>query len=669
MCKTRFARMLVFLTPLLLLSGALSSVGADENQGSSLSVEAETMEVRADAIGEDFGRSIKLERVRRTLATGTAEIFKGEPAVTIGGSARNAQRIYLHGIEGSNLNITIDGARQGRNLFQHRGNMNGIDPDLLKQVEVTAGPGADSGPGALGGGISFVTVDAQDLLDVGENQGATLRTQYATADEAMRGSASVYGRFGAHLGVLAHVSALNTDDYRIGDGGHAANTAAKDRDYLVKMSLLDMAGHSVRLGAELNTNHGSYNWGGSDFGYAKDSLAAVRQEMERETYTLEHRYQGESAWLDWSMNLYANEIMLENVDARNKVFSEEIGGSLSNTARFAWWKTRHEFKAGVDYFEEEGRYKAGGGSVTSDSDTFGAFVQDEITLGIVTVGAGARYDNYSADYGPSTVDGDEISPHFSVETRLGHGWSVFGNYGEAVRGSSIIPVQWLANIDDNVVINGGSSTKPEHSRQRSGGIRYRGENLFCQGDYFDFEVGYYDIRLYDTLEVETGGSRGRPITAIYNNPETIISKGYELRAVWGLPNMETRLSFSSFDTENSDGDPVGVIRRKVGSSGDRLVWDTYFSIRSDLTFGYTLTAVARLDDVPAGTPERAGYALHDIQLRWNVTRIPGLSMTLALNNLFDKKYSEHNSIAASGVDGEILPEPGRDLRVGLSYRF
>lgn len=660
-------RVFMFLTPLLILCSALgfASTGA----GDDSALVAKTMEVRADAVAENFGSSIKIERLSRTLAADTAAIFKGEPAVTLGGSARNAQRIYLHGIEGSNLNITIDGARQGRNLFQHRGNMNGIDPDLLKQVEVTAGPGADSGPGALGGGIRFVTVDAQDLLKVGQNQGATLRTQYATADEAIRGSTSVYGRFGAHLGMLAHVSALNTDDYRIGGGGHAKNTATSDRDYLVKVSLLDLAGHSVRLGAELNTNHGNYNWGGSDFGYAKDSLAAVRQEMERETYTLEHRYKGDSPWLDSHVNLYANEIWLENVDDRNKVFSEEIGGSLSNTSRFTLWKTNHVFKAGFDYFEEEGSYKTNTGSITNDSDTFGAFVQDEITLGIVTLGAGARYDDYSADYGSATISGDEVSPHFSTEARLGYGWSIFGKYGEAVRGSSIIPVQWLAAVDDNVVINGGSGAKPERSRQRNAGIRYRGGALFCQDDYFDFEIGYYDIRLYDTLEVETGGRQGRPITAIYNNPETIISKGYEVRAVWGLPNMETRLTFSSFDTENSDGDPVGVIRRKVGSSGDRLVWDTHFSIFTDLTLGYTLTAVARLNDVPDDTPERAGYALHDVQLRWDISKVPGLVMTLVVNNIFDKKYSEHNSIAASGKDGEILPEPGRNVRFGLSYRF
>ncbi|MEG1055504.1 MAG: TonB-dependent receptor plug domain-containing protein, partial [Janthinobacterium sp.] len=118
---------------------------------------------------------ISRETLQRQQAMDVADIFANEPAVSIGGGASNAQRLYLRGVDGANLNISIDGARQGRSLHQHRGDLGGIDPDLLKQVDIQPGPSADAGPGALGGSIRFDTVDAQDLLAPGKRAGASVR--------------------------------------------------------------------------------------------------------------------------------------------------------------------------------------------------------------------------------------------------------------------------------------------------------------------------------------------------------------------------------------------------------------------------------------------------------------------------------------------------------------
>ena len=90
-------------------------------------------------------------------------MFKNQTSVNVGGSVSNAQKIYLRGVEDANVNITVDGARQNVNLFHHQGRMN-VDPDLLKQVEVEAGPAAaDQGYAALGGSVAFTTKDADDF--------------------------------------------------------------------------------------------------------------------------------------------------------------------------------------------------------------------------------------------------------------------------------------------------------------------------------------------------------------------------------------------------------------------------------------------------------------------------------------------------------------------------
>ncbi|MEG1055503.1 MAG: hypothetical protein RSF79_26065, partial [Janthinobacterium sp.] len=79
------------------------------------------------------------------------------------------------------------------------------------------------------------------------------------------------------LGLLAHVSAVNRENYRIGGGGDVPNSAGHDRDYLLKLSLLDLAGHSLRLGAARNRNAGLYLFSrvGSDNGYAPANAVPV----------------------------------------------------------------------------------------------------------------------------------------------------------------------------------------------------------------------------------------------------------------------------------------------------------------------------------------------------------------------------------------------------------
>lgn len=172
------------------------------------------IEDESSGIGE--AKIISNEKLQKTQAKEMKDVFKGEPSVSIGGGSRNAQRIYLRGVEGTNLNITIDGAKQGGSLHQHAGDIGGIDPALLKSVEVSTIAGADSGSGALGGSLVLETVDAQDLLKKEQNLGAMLRGGYFSASSGYSGGVSVYGRIDDYSALLFDISGLHQDDYRTG---------------------------------------------------------------------------------------------------------------------------------------------------------------------------------------------------------------------------------------------------------------------------------------------------------------------------------------------------------------------------------------------------------------------------------------------------------------------
>lgn len=605
-------------------------------------------------------------------ATDMADVFANEPSVSVGGGARNAQRIYLRGIDSGNLNVTIDGATQGRSLHQHRGTIGSIDPELLKQVAIQAGPSADAGPGALGGGIRFETVDAQDLLRQDQNIGFIARTGYYSADKAKRGGLTVYGLAANHVGLLAHVNAINRDNYREGGGSRVPNSAGQDRDYMFKLSVLDVYGHSVRLGASRSQNTGLYLFGstGSDMGYAPDDSVPTRQRIQRDTYTLEHRFQrDDNPWLDWRLNLYANRNKLTDEDVVRSSKTESYGGSARNTFSFDVGLVKNSFTVGADYVYEEGTTDGMGPAFLVDSGTsttaknLGIFLQNTMLYGPLRVMAGLRYDRYSTDYGPYHMSDSDYSPSISAELSLGHGFSVHGSYGQAVRASGSIPMGFLTRVDANTNFNDGRPLEAEKSRSSELGLSYRGTGLLIDNDQLSAKISYFNTHIDNMIEW-VGGGMTYP-AYIRNMPGTLRTKGWEVRATWGVEKYQTTLAFVKTDV-TADGEPLGVVRRQGASLGDRFTWSNQWQVTPEISLAYHLNAVRRLKDIPAGSIGRPGYVLHDIQAQWEPRAIRGLSINLAVNNLTDKRYSSQSSIAAAD---SILIEPGRDVRLTLKYQY
>ena len=663
MCR----KTLMLLVPVFLFSTAL---GLAAESAEVQALEAETMEISATAIEANRGQQVDLGQAQRNLAMDMADVLRDEPSIQIGGGTRNAQRFYLRGIEASNLNIRIDGATQGRNLFQHRGATGGMDADLLKAVTVATLPSSDQGGGGLGGSIRFETLDAQDLATGDRPVGARLKASHASVDDAIGGSATAYGLYG-DSGLLLHVSGVNTEDYTDGDGEDVHGSAGRDRDYFAKFSLVEHNGHSLRLSAEKNENSGLYRWGAGDSSYS-DTATLNYQISERHTQILDYRYDmPSSALVDVRLNLFHNEQSLENSDRNTETETEGYGGELRNTAHFSLGKTGHELRVGADFYQEDGSDEASGASRGDDnrSETFGLFIQERMTLGRLLLSAGLRYDDYSADFGAQTIDGDELSPSAGAEFDLGYGLTLYGGYGEAVRSSGIIPVQWLVSAVDDATFNQqagkdsyGKSFEPETSQRYEGGLRFQRDNLLRSGDVFKAGLTLFKTEI-DDLIVQVGGQRGTPVTGFYND-DTIEVEGWELRLSWELKDLRTSVAYTRARAEDDAGELIGagVGNRTAATTGDRLLWDTSWQVRPDFSIGYTMDAMAGLDEDDI---DRGGYVLHHVQVEWT-TSVDGLSVQLAVRNLLDRRYSDQTSV---GTDSTAVYEPGRDVRLAMTYHF
>ena len=121
----------------------------------------------------------------KQTASSAAGLLRNVPGLTLDGTGRtNGQDVNLRGYDRRGVLVLVDGVRQGTDT----GHLNStfLDPALIKRIEVVRGPSALLyGSGALGGVISYDTVDAKDLLETGKNSGYRVFGTGATGDHSL----------------------------------------------------------------------------------------------------------------------------------------------------------------------------------------------------------------------------------------------------------------------------------------------------------------------------------------------------------------------------------------------------------------------------------------------------------------------------------------------------
>lgn len=621
-----------------------------------------------------------VERAERYQARQVRDIFSGDPSVDIGGGSRNGQRLFLRGIEGSNLNVTIDGARQGQNLYNHRGGLSNIDPEMLKRVEIQAGPSAaDQGYGALGGAIRFETVDAQDVLASGRAIGGFARAGYASAADAGRLALGAYGMIGEDIGLLVYANGTDFDDIRIGGGGRIPFSGGRDRSVLAKLSVVESGPHSIRLGYEYNEATGLNFQQRGDYPYQlQPANLATRppqdQSLTRDTFTGRYRFDPASDLIDLRLEAYKNrnDFFAPN-NMAERFISDVSGGDVRNVFTVPVPGGRIESTLGVDYMVDRGTAsRSDAGTRHNRNRNVGLFLQNRAYLGIATLYAGVRRDDFSADYGPRTAKGDAWSFNAGGEVSPIRQVTLFAGFGEAARGSGTLPIHFARNVQPGVAFNGGTGDlRHERSRQIEGGVRGRIDDIGLGGAALRGNATLFRTEIRDAVLYFHGGSGGlgnRPITNIYNYDRTIRFDGFETSVELGGARWSTALRYSSVDIDNLPPDPQFIAR--IGAPrGSQLVWESRAVPVAGVTLGYSLRRTGRLTTVPANQMvyiPKPGFTLHDVQLTWEPGFMAGFALELAATNLTDKRYVAHSTLTERGFATE---EAGRDIRLSIRYRY
>ena len=659
-------------------------------------------QAQQDEAAEDAGTIVVVGRLTDTLvdreeldriqANDLSDIFRSTPSVSVGGSLGIAQKIYVRGLEDSQLNVTIDGAPQHGTLFHHIGRVS-IEPELLETVELQAGAGeATAGFGAIGGAIRFRTRDAADLLQPGQDFGAMGRAGWFSND-GYKLSATLYGRLVGDVGVIGSYVYSDRDEFEDGHGSVTRGTAAEQQLGFIKIGGDIGNGHSFSVSYEHRDEEGEFgprpNWPvlAGETLYPAD---AQRQTLVANYDAAVSDMVGVELTGYWTRAEFA----VDRFD-RWGLYGAHIE-SWGGDARILAEVSNHQLTAGVEMRDDRvvGQYLGDPaqwgdwawdpavGLFEERGKLFGLYVQDHWNPAEpLLVSFGARYDSYDLDLATydEETDSDGFSFNAGAELEVAPGLTLNAGYGEAFRGKEISDGFTLEHRPGRQVLQ--DNLRPERVGNFEAGVTYDDNGFFASAVYFD-------MKIEDVILDQLYGGPFPQDSVHFENVGDFTSDGIELQAGYRAGHFGVRGYYSHYNSRLNGNRIEGYEHIALGNTlGDNWNVTASYDPSPALGFEASFTRYEAVNDletlfrdealgfVPSTVfIDKPGYTVVDLFARWQPFDNDRVSIAAAVYNLFDEQYIAHASVANySGVpDYENvsgLPEAGRNLRLTLSLRY
>lgn len=276
------------------------------------------------------------------------DLVRYEAGVSVSGrgSRFGLSGFTIRGIGGNRVLTQVDGVAVpdefsfGPFLSARR---NYVDLDTVKQVEIIRGPASSLyGSDAIGGAVSFLTKDAGDYLDEGDDAYARLKTGYDGSDDSWQRSTTFAARQGQFDGLLhfGRRDGQATDTFGGRGGNGSARAEANPVDYqtdnlLAKLGWDYAEGDRLQLVYErfeddadtrVRSDYGTFSSipipigpGMTLYSNSLIETSDARDSVGRERFGLEHRLQLDSLLADrlnWQLNYQTSETRQQTLQNR-----------------------------------------------------------------------------------------------------------------------------------------------------------------------------------------------------------------------------------------------------------------------------------------------------------------------------------------------------------------
>ena len=679
-------------TPLFrlsLLSLTLAAGFAHAENEAKDNVVLDTVTVKGDRQGSKIKTNIvTLRQKDESTSTDLRELLKEEPAIDFGGGNGTSQHMTLRGMGQNSVDIKVDNAYSDSQILYHQGRFI-IDPALVKIVSVQKGAGsASAGIGATNGAIITKTVDAQDLLKgLDKNWGVRLNSGYASNDGASYG-ASVFGKAGNFDGLFSY-SRNDEKDYEPGKGYTHSNGGKT-----VPFSALDKRSYLAKIGA----NFGDHRLVLSHMNDQHRGIRTVREEFtatDNPRLTLERQaptYRETSLSntnLAWTANnlgfvekLDANAYLMKNerysaddskngyagnLPGPNTTVIETKGANFNLDSRIG---EKTLIKYGVNYRHQEIKPPVFFSSALSNPKKSDAGIYAEAIhdIGDFTLTGGLRYDHFDIKThdGKSVSDGT-VNPSFGVIWQPHEYWSFSTSHNYASRSPRLYDAL-RQHGRRNAITSIADGTKAERARNTEIGFNYNNGSFAANGSYF-----WQKIKDAVAGPQQRHDAAGNPIAGVREivNAGYIKNHGYELGASYRTGGLLAKVGVSHSKPRIYDTHPENLLSANPEFAVQTgRTWTTSLSYRfqnPNLEIGwrgrYLQKASGSVLVRDKGEVKRKGYGVNDVFANWKPLGKDTLNVNFAVNNVFNKFYYPHSQ------RGETLPGIGRDVRLGVNYRF
>jgi hemoglobin/transferrin/lactoferrin receptor protein len=614
--------------------------------------------------------AVTREDLERKQPTDLQEIFGGEPAVAVGGAIPSTQKLYVNGVDETNLAVTVDGSRQNNKVFHHNGTYL-LDPALLKAVTVQPGVApADAGPGAFAGSIGFETVDVDDLLQPGRSFGGFLSATYDTNSSTFVTGVSGYGRQGGfeYLGFLNYSEGGN---YEAGNGEEMPGTGTNLISGLGKVAYETLGGHRFELSHEQVRDDDLRPYRANVYINIRNEPVLRQYTLDRQNTVFTYTVDKPAGWWDPKVVLAYSRTQVET-PVYSRGSGEMLAPAIGATASFNG-KVENRFNldagsvtAGVDFYAD----RAG-----LDYNEPGAEEHPEEKAGNVGAYAQARLeptDRARLSFG-GRVDNQWFTGTDGTEWRnSGVSGNVSGEYDlvpdflTAKAGAARVwgGVPLAENFIQNPAWSYGDGPSPVTSVSLTAGMEARWNGFTVEANVFKT-----DIRNARSAFYSDGATRSYDLD----------SWGWEVGAGydWGIGYVTAKYADISGEVDGVAADsevgrylttPLGqIVMLTAGWRhapwGLTLGGDAEFGLESDAT-------LARHPSDPTSDKlPLPAYQVFNAFAEWTPPSRQNVTLRLEARNIFDETYTSRASYGQD-FDG-VKPhfEPGRTFRLNARVQF
>jgi hemoglobin/transferrin/lactoferrin receptor protein len=576
------------------------------------------------------------------------DVFRMEPGVTVGSPVQVSQKIFVNGIEDTNLAVDIDGARQANRTFHHIGTTV-VDPSLLKAVKVETGVApADAGPGALGGSITLETKEGRDLVAPGETIGGFGKLSYNSNTKGFSEELAAGVRYG-NFDALLSGSNKGGKDYKDGNGDRVDGTRPRMDNYMLKAGYTTDAGYRFKVSATRFSDVGKRS-GRPNFAIAGMDLSET--DYRRNTYTFAFGHEKPSDYWDPKFSISYTKIKLDFLQNTTALMADvdTINAKASNT----FTTDLGTITAGVDYYRDHGENAT---DLTETSTNYGLFAQARLSvMDDMRVSFGGRVDRNELEGADnSDIENTGLSGNANIEYDFNDVLMGYGGVSHTFGGVPLTEIG-IMGIRGNAPVY--TNLKPVKAQNYKIGLRY-------ESGAFEVDGNLFSTRIDDALD----------LTATYRaTTHTLLSQGGSISGKYVYGDGFVRAGYSHATVrDNGDVPNSTEANYRALLMGDNLSFEIghafpQYGIRVGSTNEYWFPN----DDTEETKGETLkGYFVSNLYGEWSPEQVDGLTMRLDVKNLFDATYADR---ATAGYDSSragvgSFKEPGRSFVLTAKYVF